>query len=167
MTSAVKLTGFRKLERALAKMGPKVAKSVTNKAMTAARKPVVKAIRQESPKADGDLKKSIGHKAKTYKRSETKSNIIGPRSRTIIRDGRRKNPALYAHLVELGTKPHTIGAGKVMRIGDKMIAGPVNHPGTAPDPFMRKGWEKSRRIALARFIRSYRSGVARVAKVVR
>lgn len=167
MAAAVKLTGFRELERALVKMGPKVARSVTNKAMTAARKPVVKAIRESVPTADGDLKKSIGAKAKTFKRRTIRMNIIGARSRTIIRDGQRKNPAMYAHLVEFGTKAHRIGPGRVMRIGDRIITGPVSHPGTRPNPFMRKGWAKSKRTALARFIKSYRSGVARAARAVR
>lgn len=183
-SSAIKLTGFRELEKALVKLGPKVSRSVTNKAMTAARKPVVKAIRGGAPKSDGDLKKSIGHKAKTYKRNTTRLNIIGARSKTINRDGRRKNPALYAHLVEFGTKPHGIGSGKVLTLTTKshgrnaagqyattsssgFVTGPVSHPGSKPQPFMRKGWQKSKRTALARFIKSYRSGVARSAKAVR
>lgn len=181
---SVKLTGFRELEKALLKLGPKVSKSVTNKAMTAARKPVVAAIRQEVPVDDGDLKKAIGQKSITYKRREIKTNIIGARSRWINRDGRKKNPALYAHLVELGTVAHTIGDGKVMKVQTRtkgrnslgqfetttssgLITGPVDHPGSKPDPFMRRGWGKSKRTALARFIKSYRNGVAREARRAR
>lgn len=166
-SASFKLTGFRELEKALLKLGPKVSKSVTNKAMTAARKPVIKAIRTEAPVDDGDLKKAVGHKTITYKRRKIKTNIIGARSRWINRDGRKKNPALYAHLVEFGTVPHSVGDGKVMTIGDRLITGPVDHPGSKPDPFMRRGWGKSKRTALARFLKSYRSGVAREARKAR
>lgn len=160
------LKGFRSLEQALLKLGPKVAKSITNKAMTQARKPVVKAIRLEVPVDDGDLKKAIGHKAKTYRNREVKTNIIGARNVLTVRGKRRKNPALYAHLVEFGTDGHVLG-GRPMAIGDKVVTRAIFHPGSKPNPFMRRGWAKSKRTALARFIKAYRSGVARAARAAK
>ena len=135
---------IQELEKSLLKLGPRVAKKVTNKAMTAARKPVVKAIRSNVPVRTGELKKSIGSKQKTYKGKSVRMSIIGARSRpTVDENGRKNNPAFYAHLVEFGTAT-----------------------GTSPTSFMRKGWDSSERIALARFIKAYRKGVAAEAKAV-
>jgi len=54
-----------------------------------------------------------------------------------------QDPVKYAHLVELGTKPHLIspkgrsGAVGTLRVGQTFVSGAVMHPGTPPRPFMR------------------------------
>lgn len=46
--------------------------------------------------------------------------------------------AFYAHMVEYGTRPHTIAPKRsAMQIGGQFVAGTVEHPGARPRPFMR------------------------------
>ncbi len=50
------------------------------------------------------------------------------------------NPQRYAHLIEFGTEPHSIGPHG-------------QHPGTPPAPFMRPAFEAGRSRAIAEFTR--------------
>ena len=49
-----------------------------------------------------------------------------------------------AHLIELGTKPHSLSKGakrKIMVINGHPVSGEVTHPGTRARPFMRPAFE--------------------------
>jgi len=71
-----------------------------------------------------------------------------------------KDAAPHAHLVEFGTKPHTI-AGKKMRIaarafqwlarvGDQ-VRTKIQHPGSRPNPFFQNAI-KSQRLRIKRLL---------------
>ena len=135
--------GFRDVARNLEKLKRNVQRKVTRGAVTKAMRPVAKSAKANAKKIKdtGLLSRSIGTRTKTYARSGVVISIVGAREgfRTRVkRKGwdnttvdlfRKKkdgnlvevwaDPAKYAHLVELGTKPHG------------------NHPGAAPKPYLR------------------------------
>ena len=53
-------------------------------------------------------------------------------------------PRKYAHLVEFGSRPHTI---KIPKRGERQIT--INHPGGAPKPYMRPALSAKRGEAIA------------------
>lgn len=157
----VDIKGLAELERDLLKLGDKMAKSVTRKAMSKARKVVVKEARNRVPVRHGALKKSIGAKRITRSRTQSLTDIIGARSRPSTVNGKKVNPAMYAHLVEFGTKPHAIKpkGGGLLRVPGVGAVASVNHPGARPQPFMRPAWMSKRNTTLRTFINEYRKGV--------
>jgi HK97 gp10 family phage protein len=79
-------------------------------AVSRATKNISKGARQRVPVASGELKKSI--RSRFDKKSVT---------------GYVSAKQYYSHMIEFGTKPHTIGNGQ--------------HPGTAARPYMRPAFE--------------------------
>jgi hypothetical protein len=53
-----------------------------------------------------------------------------------------------AHLVELGTAPHSLAKGASRRYGIMQDVPPF-HPGTPPEPFVRPGYEATREETIA------------------
>ncbi len=47
----------------------------------------------------------------------------------------------HSHLIEYGTKRHSLGKG-VKRINGQIVQGDVSHPGSRPYPFMRPAFEQ-------------------------
>ena len=123
--------------KALAKDSQK--RAVTLKGVRAAAKVVQSAVKARAPKRDrsGALKQSIGQKSAKGKKGKTLAYaVIGARKKVakmvpVGRSGRKVKavPSKYAHLVEKGTKPHG------------------NHPGSAPKPFLRPGFESVKKQA--------------------
>ncbi|HRJ40834.1 MAG TPA: HK97 gp10 family phage protein [Caldilineaceae bacterium] len=68
--------------------------------------------------------------------------LVGPKG------GREGAP--YAHLVEFGTKPHTIKPpkGKLLRIMGRFFRLGVRHPGARAQPYMRPAFDTKRGEAL-------------------
>lgn len=165
MSSAIQLDGFRELERKLLGLGPKVAKKVTRKAMTAARREVVAEIKARVPVRHGDLKRSIGAKRQARSRSQSLTDTIGARSRKRVVNGKPVNPANYAHIVEFGSKPHAIFPKSGGLLSTPVGLRPfVQHPGARPQPFMRPAWRASGPRALKAFQREYGRGVIAAAR---
>lgn len=163
----IRIEGLKELDRKLKNLGPRVLRKVVRSASSKAMTPVLKDAKQRAKaiKDTGLLSKSLGRKTKTYTRTGTVTVNVGPRKgfkqevtrRTKLPDGRvivRKetaNPANYAHLVELGTAPHSIG-----RRG--------THPGTRPRPFLRPALDTNEYTVLAIYRRELAAGVIREAK---
>lgn len=57
--------------------------------------------------------------------------------------GTGRNARRYAHLVEFGASPHTVGKGSALKKKGKKAAAQfgILHPGHAPRPFMRPAWD--------------------------
>lgn len=119
------ITGIEEMTRNLEKLGTRVALRGPNAAVRAGGTVIVREMRRRAPKDTGSLKKSLGQKVKQYRRSKAVTSIIGARSKRYETAKGNRNPANYAHLVELGTK----GTG--------------THPGIAAKPFMRPAWDAS------------------------
>ena len=156
------VTGLDDLVGQLQALEKRIVKGGVDKALRAASKPVVAAIRQEVPVETGSLKKSIGLKLRTYKRNSSRVSIIGARSKAYQTDKGKRNPAYYAHLVEFGVKPHDLrekrkilGNGIFRRIGNKARM----HPGHDGTGAFRRGFETGEGRAASELVRVLREVV--------
>ena len=118
----IRLVGDKELKRAfkqLARLDERKKNTIVRQALGKAAKPILKNARARVPVESGLLKKSLGVKTKTYRRSGVSIAVIGPRKGFKTKVGGVKtrvgsakgdetrqvrNPAKYAHLVELGTE---------------------------------------------------------------
>lgn len=138
----VEVVGEKQLLRALRSFGPAAQRRIARPAVRAASTPVLKAARQNAPKKKdprtGQLRRSLGRRIVTYRRTGNVVAIIGPRTKMVTVDGhgRKVNPTKYAHLLEFGTAPHSY----------KTRAG--LHPGAKARPFMRPAWQANRAAAM-------------------
>ncbi len=153
------LTGDKELLALLAKLPDNVYRRVIKKASAKAIKPVLASARAKAPSETGLLKQSLGEKQKEYRRAGVTVTLVGPRkgfkrlvkvfdSNGNVKDEYR-NPAAYAHLVEFGTGPHSTVSGtdtrsKKLLIKAATLISEKNHPGTAPQPFMRPAYDENR-----------------------
>jgi len=132
----VDMRGIDEMAKNLEKLGTRIAKRGPAAAVRAGSSVIIKEIRRRAPKETGALKKSIGQKVKNYRRNKTVTSILGARSKRYATAKGNRNPAYYAHLQELGVKPHRTGKKKSFyRRGAGM------HPGVKANPFMRPGWD--------------------------
>jgi len=152
---SVKLTGATELQRAMDLLPNKLRNRVVPAALRAAGAPIRTKARALVPRDEGDLRKSIGTKLARKRRQTTRLLLVGARDRlTIGKDGKRKNPAKYAHLVEFGTLPHKITAkGGWLALGGafQTIIKEVDHPGAKKKPFMRPAYNSGKAEAIKRF----------------
>lgn len=118
------IVGLKECQEALRQLPGKLQRRILRPAMTKATKPILMAVKRLAPRDTGMLRKSITRKVVTYK-SGTLVAVIGPDTKHRVeatRRGRSKpmvvNPAKYAHLVEFGTRPHSLTKGdKLKRSG--------------------------------------------------
>ena len=163
----LKLVGFKELEERLVGLGPKVAKRLLASAINSAAKPILEGARAGLTVRFGWLKRSLGVKLKTYKRtdSSTAVAVIGPRRgfRQII-NGKPIDPANYAHLVEYGTAPHLIKPRLgTIKIGPAFIRGAVHHPGAKKLPFLRPAFDTRKNESLEILKQKLGKGIEREA----
>jgi HK97 gp10 family phage protein len=135
-----RVDGLAQLEANLRAMGTEVAVKWTNGALRAGVRVFQLAAQGNVPVREGVLKKTIRIRRGKKERAD---NV---REYFLIAGSRQKGGggAFYAHMVEGGTKPHTI-KGR-MREGDKPgrllyggnYARVVNHPGTKGTHFMER-----------------------------
>jgi hypothetical protein len=126
---AVQMQGIDRIKRALASLGAAAANRILRKGVTAGIQIYAKAMKVAAPKETGLLKKSIGHKVKTYrifnehvpahytpsKNAGKTTGYAGPRTgfkrevtvklknkkgRTVGKRQEVRDPIRYAHLVE-------------------------------------------------------------------
>lgn len=82
-----------------------VQNKIVRRAIRSASAPVKKAIKQQSPKESGALKKSIANKMRTTKGGAVVYNVLGPKRKYSMEfKGKIRKPEKYARLVEKGTK---------------------------------------------------------------
>lgn len=136
MSVTVDLVGFKELEQELDRLSKAAGKGVLRRALKKAAEPMAEMARSMVPVDDGDLKKSITVSVKLAKRQaglhrkmfkDDRASVemfLGP-SYDLGAGGR------HGHLVEFGTAPH---------INQGQFPG-TQHPGTAPQPFMRPAWD--------------------------
>lgn len=96
------LKGFRELTAKLDQLKRSVRNRILRKAVTAAAGIVVNAAKAACPVETGQLRKSIGKRIKTYRRTGVVVGIVGPR--TGFKNATTgRNPTKYSHLVEFGS----------------------------------------------------------------
>lgn len=150
----LQMDGIEELTQRLEKLGTRVALRGPSAAVRAGGSVIVKEMRSRAPKETGSLKKSIGQKVKQYRRNQTVTAIIGARSKRYETVLGKRNPAYYAHLVELGVKPHRLG-----RRGG-------THPGIVRRPFMRPAWDgaapRARQAVIDKMVQVFKKEAAAV-----
>lgn len=162
---AIDPVSVKKLEYSFLALGEREAKKILRKQAKLAMRPMLSTARRLAPKRSGLLRKSLGILVKAYHRAIWAG--MGPRHgfRAIITDretGQQElaDPVKYAHLVEFGTRPHSITRGARLsrpsarpgtRAAEGVAIGRVTHPGSPPRAFMRKAWEAHRSSAAQAF----------------
>lgn len=134
-------------------------RAVTLKGIKAAAKLVQQAAKAGAPKrkGSGTLRRSIGTLAKKGSKGKTLAfAVIGPRQK-VRKEGVKTPyggtvtavPAYYAHLVEKGTRGHSIRAGSKLARRTQSAKGQavVRHPGAKPNPFLKPAYESTRAAA--------------------
>lgn len=154
MKSDIDLIGDEQLAKLFSALPGAAQRRVLRPAIAAGARPVVKAAKVFAPVETRALKKSLGQKSKTYK-SGVVAAIVGVRRgmqfAAVDRRGRKRVPAFYQHLVQLGTKPHPLGKGVTLRniAKGKATASGAMHPGTKANPFLAKAWNMSKTETIA------------------
>lgn len=118
----------------LVKLGNRIVSKGRSASVRAGGSVIIKAMRSRAPVETGSLKKALGQRIKTYRRSGTSTSIIGARSKLYATAKGKRNPANYAHLPELGVRPH-----RIPRKGTKGIW----HTGVEGKPYMRPAWDSA------------------------
>lgn len=166
------------LDRSLRLLGKNVYDKQVGQAANAAMKLMVSAARRHVPIRHGVLKKSLGTRVKRYRRNRVVYVGMGPQgTKTGVkyfvahRTGLEYvNPVNYAHLVEFGTRPHSMTRGaRLPRVGARAGTaaargreeGPVVHPGARPQPFMRPAFDQTRHAVLKRYSQRLLRGLDR------
>jgi HK97 gp10 family phage protein len=140
------LPGLEAIERTAKK------RAITLKAVKAGAKLVQVGAKARVPKRKGSgaLKQSLGIKSQKGTRGKTLAlAVIGARSKVVkVFKGKTIKPAKYSHLVEKGTRAHSLTRKK--RLTDKVkVRGTVakdrgQHPGARPKPFLKPSLDTQR-----------------------
>jgi len=110
---------------------------------------------------DGSISKSITKKLKTYSKRNVVWGMVGPSTKYVNEAANpvAHKPSKTAHLIEFGTRPHVI-----RRKGGIV----VQHPGTAPRPFIRPSIEANKDIVLqimkSEYVRAIDKAYAKMGK---
>lgn len=161
-TANFTIKGGKALDRALGRLDKKICNKVAASAVRKGGKPIIAAMRRNVPTDTGLLKASLGLKFKRYRGSVVA--IIGPRLKfkSKKREGlegskAKRQPALYAHLVEFGVKPHMLSTTKLE--SGEIIRVPSHHPGFQGKQPMTRGFESSTGQAMSQVIAALRAGI--------
>lgn len=145
MAVTIHIQGSQQLIKAFAKMDDQVRRRILRYSLRRASEPIVNAAHNNVRGISETIAESISAQAKSYRKGAFIVLKIGPstapqfwRSRRIANPftgdlgSRLHKPGNTAHLVELGTKPHTIKVGKVR----------IKHPGTQAQPYLEPARQK-------------------------
>jgi hypothetical protein len=149
----MKISGDEELKRALKAFPDKLEKRVLRSAAGKAATATAKGIRREAKPASPTIARFIGTKVKLYKQG-TVFAIAGPR-RDSPKSPTGHNPAYTAHLVDRGTKPHSMKAWGRVRIV---------HPGAKAQPFMQPGAHQATSDVKRIYLQALRDGIAKITK---
>ena len=127
---AAKINGLPELMKALEQLPEKLARNVLRGAFRAGAKVMAEDAQAAVPVRSGLLRDSI------RVTTRVKGGRVSGTVRAGSKGGKARKIARHAHLVEFGTKAHTIRA----KPGHHALAigvSKVEHPGARPKPFMR------------------------------
>lgn len=121
------ISGGAQLDRLLETLPAKMQKNVNRAGLRAGAVVMLREVQDRIPVASGDLRNSARITTRARGATVSASVKVG------------NSVAWYAHLVEFGTRPHVIKPktqGGALQFGG-VTTRAVQHPGTAPRPFMR------------------------------
>ncbi len=141
---SMKLEGLGAAVLKTGRLSKKIKNDALRKGMRAAGAVFSKELKKAAPRDTGLLKRGMTHKVKTYRKAIVA--ISGARRRKDPKTGR--NAANYLHLVEDGTKPHTIpGVTLRDKSGRVLFSGTVQHPGARARRFVETVHRQNRAAA--------------------
>ncbi len=159
------LAGFDQVNKLFKTLPAKLEKRVLMGALRAAGRVIIKDARTRIPDRSGRLSKALGTK--------TASKRQGATLQVGVIDRGKGADAFYAHLVEFGTKAHTIPyrkkSGKLSRnkkalsFGGKTVER-VAHPGSKAHPFLRPAFDATHEAATNKFAEQLHRGLIRELK---
>lgn len=150
----MKVLGIEQAVTNMRGLSNKLQRSIVTKAVRAGAKPWQKAAKRASPRLTGLMSKSMIVKVKKSRNGTLA--IVGPRNKTV--NGR--NPNKYAHLTELGTKPHVIPQGVI----DGRVVKNIQHPGIRPRRWLQRAANMSRGSAMNAFAAKLREETEKAAR---
>lgn len=141
---SVTLTGVKELDKLLRKLPDRAAMTAIRQASSVAMTPMLRAARSNAKEHSRTYAKAMGKKQKTYKRDGTVVTVVGARYGYRSEDGH--DPVYTAHLMEFGTKPHSIGKGSSTRARGKTQVNQhgAQHPGTEPTHILQRAYDQTR-----------------------
>jgi HK97 gp10 family phage protein len=128
---------------------------ILRKAVRAGSRIVSQGVKGRVARKSGATKASISVRIATSRKTGAVYAVIGPRRRFVFkRKGRKISegaPTKIAHLIEKGTRPHSIRKGARLGRKGRSAGGQVGrpHPGARAKPFLRPSWESHREAAVA------------------
>jgi len=170
------VAGVKELTNSLDKLGPKVEVKVLRGAVNFGLTPLVtRAKSTVTARGHGGLEESLGKRMKVYKSTGWVYGMVGARARKGMRDikgewggTRTAIPSKYAHIVEGGSKPHTLKAGQ-QRVGAKLGlkrllgGGRIQHPGTKATHFLKRSFRAVKPKMEERFVKKLGKGIEKAA----
>lgn len=144
MSEPIEIKGGAELEAALRALPVKLEKNILRGALRAGGKVFEAEAKRRVPVRTGKLRESL----------RTSVRLVRGKVLATVKAGGGKNSVFYAHLVEKGTAPHVILASggstavKVLAAGARIFGAKVDHPGSAPRPFMRPAFDTQAESAL-------------------
>jgi HK97 gp10 family phage protein len=163
-----KIDGLGPMLRQLDRLKRGTRNKILRRAVSKASRIVLKAAKANCPQDTGALKRSLDIKLATYENGVV--GVIGP-SMAVVKDRKTgqmvqtrlgkwlaqnnlaNRPEYYAHLVEFGTRPHSVASGdrlgrtvggKLKDKPGKQTTGAAMNPGAKAKPFLRPAWDTSR-----------------------
>lgn len=137
MANELHVSGLSELDKLLKELPAKIEGNIMRGAVRAGAKVMEERAKQAVPVDDGDLRDSIKVTTRSRRGKVTAS----------VRAGGKK--AFYAHMVEFGTARHFIKPRKRKSLFFAGLAREVvDHPGSAPKPFMRPALDNSQQEAV-------------------
>ena len=143
--ATLKLRGAKEMARLLRKLPKRVTAKILKRVLRKASRPVIIAAKARVPKKFRVLEKSIGSSFLRTRKPRKEVIKIGPRT------GKKAlNNGWYGHLVEFGTKSHTIKADPLVFSidGDLKFVSQVTIPSIAPQPFLGPAFKATPKKAL-------------------
>ena len=147
MSITVQLDGITATVGKLDRLDKKIRRTIIRKAVRAGGAPLVKAVRSNAPVDKKVLRKSVTQKVKAYSRTGVVMAIVGAKRQKDAATGR--NPANYLHLVERGTKAHTVRGPLTLPSGE--VYGAVQHPGARASRFVERSARQADSQAVSAF----------------
>lgn len=136
-------SGAKEAERSLKRLKRGAANKIARRALSKSSTVVLKAVKDNVPRREGLLKKSLGRKVFTTKTKGRTMALVGPRMGfKIFKDGKPIDPVKYAHIVEFGRKAVIVKRRSVLSDGERFFGDRVK-PAPARS-FIRRGWDSQR-----------------------
>lgn len=179
-----KVTGVAKLVRKFRTLTDRLAGQATREGVDETTKSILKDARSHVAQDTKLLKKSLGRKVKTYRKKLVQVGVVGVRKHMRGKRGQRvrtdkwrirvgtdaqgkaiyQDPIKYAHLVERGARPHSLGKGdRLARQGRKhqQVQAGRRHPGSKKQPFLRPALDRNRTSFRGNLVRSLKGEMRR------